>query len=61
VQLGFYEQVSTMVLLILLLVVISDRLSDALRRSWLAPAALRREMARPVYARLATGTRGLAA
>ena len=61
VQLGFYEQVSTMVLLILLLVVISDRLSDAARRSWLAPAALRREMARPVYARLATGTRGLAA
>ena len=39
VQLGFYEQVSTMVLLILLLVVISDRLSDVLRRSWLAPAA----------------------
>ena len=61
VQLGFYEQVSTMVLLILLLVVVSDALSDALRRSWLAPAALRRETARPVYARLATGSRGLAA
>jgi phosphonate transport system permease protein len=43
VQLGFYEQVSTMVLLILGLVVVSDALSDALRRGWLAPATLRRE------------------
>jgi phosphonate transport system permease protein len=60
VQLGFYEQVSTMVLLILFLVVVSDALSDVLRRSWLAPAALRRETARPAYARLAVGTRGLA-
>ena len=42
-QLGFYEQVSTMVLLILALVVGSDALSDALRRGWLAPATLRRE------------------
>ena len=55
VQLGFYEQVSTMVLLILLLVVVSDALSDTLRRNWLAPAALRREAARPMYARLARG------
>ena len=61
VQLGFYEQVSTMVLLILLLVVVSDALSDTLRRNWLAPAALRREAARPMYARLESGTRGLAA
>ena len=36
-----------MVLLILGLVVVSDALSDALRRSWLAPAALRRETGRP--------------
>ncbi len=51
IQLGFYEQVSTMVLLIFGLVVLSDALSDRLRRIWLAPAALRRESGGPVEAR----------
>jgi phosphonate transport system permease protein len=46
VQLGFYEEVSTMVLLILALVMVSDALSDALRRGWLAPVTLRRETRR---------------
>jgi hypothetical protein len=41
-----------MVLLILALVVLSDALSDALRRSWLAPAALRREPGPAAAARL---------
>jgi len=41
IQLGFYDQVSTMVLLILGLVALSDALSDALRRGWLALASLR--------------------
>ena len=61
VQLGFYEQVSTMVLLIFVLVVVSDALSDRLRRRWLAPATLRRGPARSVQTRLAVGVRGLAA
>jgi len=61
VQLGFYEQVSTMVLLIFALVVVSDALSDRLRRRWLAPATLRRGPARSVQTRLAVGVRGLAA
>jgi phosphonate transport system permease protein len=43
IQLGFHDQVCTMVLLILGLVVLSDGVSDALRRSWLAPLTLRRE------------------
>ncbi len=42
-QLGFHDQVCTMVLLILGLVVLSDGISDAVRRSWLAPLTLRRE------------------
>ncbi len=57
VQLGFYEQVSTMVLLILALVVASDALSDALRRSWLAPASVRRETRRTVGPRVALEAR----
>ncbi len=61
IQLGFYEQVSTMVLLIFGLVVLSDALSDRLRRSWLAPATVRRETGRPVDARLAVEAGGLAA
>ncbi len=43
IQLGFYEQVGTMVLFIFGLVVTSDAISDALRREWLAPASLRRK------------------
>jgi len=61
IQLGFYEQVSTMVLLIFLLVVLSDALSDGLRRSWLAGVPARRGAARDVQTRLAVGVRGLAA
>ena len=61
IQLGFYDQVSTMVLLIFGLVVLSDALSDGLRRSWLAPATLRRESGRPVDTRLAVEAGGLAA
>jgi len=60
-QLGFYEQVSTMVLLIFGLVVVSDWLSDRLRRSWLAPATLRHEVGHPVDARLAVQGGGLTA
>jgi len=60
-QLGFYDQVSTMVLLIFGLVVMSDALSDALRRTWLAPATTRRGTSRAVQTRLAVGVRGLAA
>ena len=60
-QLGFHDQVCTMVLLILALVVLSDALSDALRRSWLAPAALRRESSQAAAARLLLRSGGLAA
>ena len=60
-QLGFHDQVCTMVLLILALVVLSDALSDALRRSWLAPAALRRESGQAAAARLLLRSGGLAA
>ena len=60
-QLGFYEQVSTMVLVILGLVALSDALSDALRRNWLAPATLRRETGRPVDRRFAVEAGGLTA
>lgn len=42
-----------MVLVIFGLVVLSDGLSDSLRRSWLSPAALRRETGRAVGAWLA--------
>ncbi len=48
IQLGFHDQVCTMVLVIFGLVVLSDGLSDSLRRSWLSPAALRRETGRAV-------------
>jgi phosphonate transport system permease protein len=61
VQLAFYEQVTTMVLLILALVVVSDALSDALRRSWLAPAALRRETRSVVGSRVRLEARRLLA
>ena len=61
IQLGFYDQVSTMVLVILGLVMLSDRLSDAVRRSWLAPAALRREEGGAPDPRLQAGLGGLAA
>jgi len=50
-----------MVLLIFILVVVSDALSDALRRSWLAGVPTRRGTARAVQTRLAVGVRGLAA
>ena len=53
IQLSFYDQVSTMVLLILGLVMLSDAVSDAIRRNWLAPATLRREAAPPVGSSLA--------
>ncbi len=59
-QLGFHDQVSTMVLLILGLVVLSDGLSDALRRAWLAPAAWHRERGAAAGARLALEAGGLA-
>ncbi|RPH69330.1 MAG: ABC transporter permease subunit [Myxococcaceae bacterium] len=61
IQLGFYDQVSTTVLLILGLVMLSDAVSDAVRRSWLAPATLRRDTARPVDSSLALQAGGLAA
>jgi phosphonate transport system permease protein len=61
IQLGFYDQVSTMVLLILGLVVLSDALSDALRRSFLAPAALRGERSRAVGPRVVLEARRLLA
>jgi phosphonate transport system permease protein len=55
IQLGFYDQVCTMVLVILCLVMLSDRLSDSVRRRWLAPAALRREWKGTAEARLEVG------
>jgi ABC-type nitrate/sulfonate/bicarbonate transport system permease component len=61
IQLGFYDQVSTMVLVILGLVMLSDRLSDAVRRSWLAPATLRREQGAAPDPRLEAGLAGIAA
>jgi phosphonate transport system permease protein len=61
IQLGFYDQVTTMVLVILGLVMMSDGLSDAVRRSWIAPAALRRERRGVTNPRLAIGVGGLAA
>ncbi|HEY1333638.1 MAG TPA: ABC transporter permease subunit, partial [Myxococcaceae bacterium] len=61
VQLAFYERVSTMVLLIFALVVVSDALSDALRRSWLAPTSLRREVRRAVGPRVVLDARRLLA
>jgi len=61
VQLAFYERVATMVLLILALVVVSDALSDALRRSWLAPTSLRREVGRAVGRRIVLDARRLVA
>ncbi|HZW90304.1 MAG TPA: ABC transporter permease subunit [Myxococcaceae bacterium] len=60
-QLGFYEQVSTMVLLIFALVVLSDALSNVLRRSWLASATARSGAAPATQTRLEVGVRGLAA
>ena len=59
-QLGFHDQVSTMVLLILGLVVLSDGLSDALRRAWLAPSAWRGEPGEAAGARLPLEAGGLA-
>ncbi|MGZ6076725.1 MAG: PhnE/PtxC family ABC transporter permease, partial [Myxococcaceae bacterium] len=59
-QLGFHDQVSTMVLLILGLVVLSDGLSDALRRAWLAPSAWRGEPGEAAGTRLALEAGGLA-
>jgi phosphonate transport system permease protein len=61
VQLAFYERVATMVLLIFALVVVSDALSDGLRRSWLAPTALRREVRRAVGPRVILEARRLLA
>ena len=60
-QLGFYDQVSTMVLLIFALVVLSDAVSNVLRRNWLASATTRSGTAPAVQTRLAVGVRGLAA
>jgi len=61
IQLGFYDQVGTMVLLIFGLVVLSDSVSDALRRNWLAPATLRREAGSAAEASLPAQAGGLAA
>ncbi len=61
IQLSFYDQVGTMVLLIFGLVVLSDAVSDALRRTWLAPATLRREAGRATEASLPAQAGGLAA
>jgi phosphonate transport system permease protein len=61
IQLSFYDQVGTMVLLIFGLVVLSDSVSDALRRNWLAPATLRREAGGATEASLPAQAGGLAA
>ena len=61
IQLSFYDQVGTMVLLIFGLVVLSDSVSDALRRNWLAPATLRREAGVATEASLPAQVGGLAA
>ncbi|HUM11532.1 MAG TPA: ABC transporter permease subunit [Myxococcaceae bacterium] len=61
IQLGFHEQVSTMVLLIFGLVLVSDALSDKLRRNWLPPATLRRETGPALDAGLAVRAGGLPA
>jgi hypothetical protein len=50
-----------MVLLIFGLVVLSDSVSDALRRTWLAPATLRRDARSRVEASLPAQAGGLAA
>jgi len=55
-QLGFHEQVCTMVLVIFGLVTLSDGLSDALRRTWLPAAPERAERGPPVPALLALAT-----
>jgi len=60
VQLGFHDQVSTMVLVVFALVTLSDVVSNALRRQWLAPGAVRGEAAGAVDARLPIEARELA-
>jgi len=60
VQLGFHQQVCTMVLLILGLVTLSDGLSSALRRSWLTSPGVRPEPGPgPIASRLSIAARGL--
>jgi phosphonate transport system permease protein len=61
IQLGFYDQVGTMVLLIFALVVASDAISDALRREWLARASLRRPSGPVLGPRVALEARRLLA